>query len=239
MVNKYIIQIRFNCDMEVSQRCHIECLSEAWIRERIGIFNQYTRKSLEKQINQDFLAILLTNEKSMGIINSILEEYPPLPPNIQFTAHKNQVIESYIKGADKVYISSLDSDDMYDIKFIQYLHDYRAKENEQLLIFNTGYVYNAVMDIMIPYQNVSPPFYTQIFKVEEYLKCYRYYKMIRHFYMQDMPHTIINMPMFLLILHNTNSYQYYRRDFPKAFDLSYQIKSIKTVKLLFGLGEND
>lgn len=237
MEKKYVISIRFNSDTEVSGRCKVDCLSQEWIKTRIALFNQYTRKSLEGQSNQDFVAVLSCQESSMGLIREELKKYEPLNTNIVFTSRKNEVIESYIKEADKVYISALDSDDMYHPQFVQYLHDYHEQEGEQLLIFTEGYIYNAINGNADYYHYVAPPIYTQIFNRVEYLNCYRYYKMIRHFYMQRIKHTVITKPMYILILHNNNSFRYYRQEYPKLFGETYIVPEWKEIAEEFGINK--
>lgn len=235
MSTKYIITLRFNSDTEVASRCQVNATGKEWIAGRINIFNTYTRKSLERQTNQDFIAVLSCQEESMPYIEEVLSNYPKLPNNIIFTSQKNQVIENYISGDDKVYITALDSDDMYHPGFIQYLHDYEEKENEHLLIFNRGYIYNVLNDVIDDYKYVSPPFYTQIFDVNEYLTTYRYYKMIRHFYMQRLEHTVIDIPMYIIILHNLNSFKYYQQEYPKLFEEKQYEEKWEKVIDIFGL----
>lgn len=235
MNTKYVIALRFNSDTEVAGRCKVDNLSKEWISERIAIFNRYTRQCLEKQSNQDFIAVLSCQEQSMEYIKEELKKYKPLNANIIFTSKKQEVIENYIKDADKVYIAALDSDDVYKTGVVQYLHDYKEKPNEHLIIFNRGYIYNGINSVIDDYECVSPPYYVQIFNVKDYLTTYRYYKMMRHFYMQRLEHTCIDVPMFILILHNSNSFQYYKQEHPKLFGTEQILDNWKEILSSFGL----
>lgn len=232
---KYVIMSRFNSDTEVAGRCHVECLSEDWIRRRIAIFNQYTRRSLERQTNKDFLAVLTVQSESMALVKKILEDYPPLPSYIIFTDNKHEVVTSYVKEADKLYLSMLDSDDMYRPEFIQYLHDYKEAEDETMLVFRKGYIYNAVTDVIDHYEYVMPPFYTQIFTVETYLKSYQYYKIMRHYYMKDFKQTPIEERMFLIVLHNTNSFPHYQKEYPRLFRNEKILADEAVIKQQYGI----
>lgn len=234
-MKKYIVAIRFNSDQEVATRCKVDCLSEEWIKKRLEIFNLCTRKSLEMQTNQDFMAVVAIHPSSEEIVKKLLKAYPTLPANIVFTSNRNKVIEGYIRGADKVFVSSLDSDDMYAPEFMQYLHDYHEREDETLIIFTKGYVYNLYTHIIDEYESPSPPFYTQIFKVKEYLDYYRYYHLIRHWYMQRFKHTAISKPLYMIILHDKNSYGNYKNIAPRVFGTEQVLSNWKSVKQQYHL----
>ena len=92
MNTKYVIALRFNSDTEVAGRCKVDNLSKEWISERIAIFNRYTRQCLEKQSNQDFIAVLSCQEQSMEYIKEELKKYKPLNANIIFTSKMYMIL---------------------------------------------------------------------------------------------------------------------------------------------------
>lgn len=217
MRSKYIVSIRFNSDLEVANRCNIDLLSESWIKKRLEIFNRYTRKSLEMQTNQDFIAILSVHKDSIELVNKVLNNYPKLPNNIIFTTEKEQLIEEELKGYDNIYLIALDSDDMYHPNFIQYLHEYPVEQETHFLQVCRGYVYNALTKIVGEYYSPSSPFYVQIFSVEDYMNSIRYYNYVRHYYIQHFSPKIINEKMCMVILHDSNSWQKYEEKYPDLF----------------------
>jgi len=225
MKTRYIICSRFNSDINLSTQFRIvDSLTDKWIAYRMLIFNLYTRKSLEAQTNQDFLCVLTVHPDSMPIVEKELQKYPVLPSNIIFTPDKNGTIETYIQNADQLYLSNLDSDDMYNPKFIQFLHDHPVQKDTPLLIFKNGYIYNTNTGVINNYHSPSPPFFTETFDVKAYLSSARYAPAIAHGYMERFRHETITERMFIIILHNRNTWPNYWREEPKVFE-SQQILS--------------
>ncbi len=218
MITRYIIVSRFNSDIGLSQEYHItDSLTEKWIAYRMEIFNRFTRKSLEFQTNQEFLCLLTFHPDSTDIIQKELLKYPPLPSNIVFTSDKKSLIENYILNADQLYLSNLDSDDMYHPKFIQFLHDHKVQSDKPLLIYKNGYIFNTNTGIINNYYCQSPPFFTEVFDVKDYLSYAMYYPPLAHGYMEYFAHETILDPMFIVILHNRNTWPNYRYHVAQVF----------------------
>lgn len=151
-------------------------LTAGWIKYRMNVFMTYTMKCLKKQTNQDFVALIQYADRTKPLIKLELSKYEPLSKNIQFVpASKYQEnIMKLITGFDHLYLVRLDCDDMYHNSIVQQLTDYRPKSNTQALINQRGYVYDAVRQRFAAINQQSPPFYTLIYKVDEYAKGKRY-----------------------------------------------------------------
>lgn len=221
--------------MEVKDTFHIECLSKEWISYRLKVFNEFTRRSLEMQTNQDFVAIVGIHESTRYIIQDELKKYPRLPSNIIMTSDIQGEIERRIKGADYMYLIQLDSDDMYHPSFIEYLHHYHVNPNKSVVFANYGYMYNVNTQAMEEYYFSSSNFITQIFSVEEYMKSARYYYYILHAYMKRYPHEEIDKRMSMIILHDKNSWPKYAKVYPKLFEKPKDYTKTKQVLKNFGL----
>ncbi|MDF2878594.1 MAG: hypothetical protein K0S30_1690 [Clostridia bacterium] len=219
MKTRYIIYSRFNSDIGLSKQFHVsDSLSEKWIAYRLLIFNLYTRRSLEAQTNQDFLSVLNVHPDSMSIVEAELKKYPPLPPHIVFTSDKNQTIETYIRDADQLYLCNLDSDDMYHPSFVQFLHEHPTQKDKPLLLLKNGYILNTNTHVVNHYYSPSPPFFAEIFDVKDYLSYARFYPPLAHGYMERFNHETITQRLFMIILHDRNTWPNYRREVPKVFE---------------------
>ncbi|MHC1750266.1 MAG: glycosyltransferase [Cellulosilyticaceae bacterium] len=216
MNKKIVVFSRFNSDIALSKSFNVDSTSREWIERRIGIFNKYTRVSLENQTNQNFLAVLTTLPESMTIIQETLEKYKPLSNNIVFTPEKDKVIEAYIKDADVVYIVHIDSDDMYAIDFIEKLQNYTPNSYTGVLVCQKGYLLNDTDFMVATYFNKAPAVFTEIFKVKDYLEMYQNYPTIGHASIIYAGHEVLDERTFITTIHGENTWQQLGPEFYNA-----------------------
>ncbi|WP_054739950.1 glycosyltransferase [Cellulosilyticum ruminicola] len=171
MCKKIVVWILFNTINYTPAR-----LTKEWIDERIGIFEKYTLKSMKAQTNQNFEVYLCCDKTTMPIINECLAKRLPLPPNIHFdtTYSNSKAVMKDINNYDYLYHIRLDSDNLYHKDFIQKLYDYKPKKDTQVIITQNGYMYDGTDDRLATYYQPSPPFYTFIYKVQDYIDGFRY-----------------------------------------------------------------
>lgn len=232
MVEKYIFVTSFNTAKLYGGPIGY---TQEWISTRLKIFMEYTRKSLECQTNQDFLAIYHVAPCSEDIVRKELSKYEKLPDNIVFTTDKYKIIRNYLVGADRVYCSVLHSDDMYRRDFVQYLHDYIPSKDVHLLIHKRGYAYNMNTGILEYYKSSAPNFYTQIFEVKDYLGYVMYYGEVHHAYQGVFTHDANMQPMYMLGVHDKNTFRSYHLKFPRSYGEEQVIPDWKEIMESFGL----
>ncbi len=228
MKTRYVIYTRFNSDHVLSKKYHV-ALTKEWIKHRMELFNRYTRKCLQLQTNQDFLNIVHIHPDSKLIVEQELLNHPPLPKNIIFTSDKITAIENYLQDADQLFISNLDSDDLYNPHFVQFLHDYKPKENTSALICQRGYIFNSQTHIVDKYFSSSPPFFTQIYTAEEYLSYAKYYPPLAHGYMRFFNYEAITEPMYMIVLHDQNTWPKYKLHVPRCFGNEQPLSNWKEI----------
>ncbi|MCM1989301.1 glycosyltransferase family A protein [Oceanirhabdus seepicola] len=190
-----------------TQGKEVKGFTKEWIENRIDIFMNYTLKSLKNQTNQNFLARVIYHHSTEKIVKQTLAKYDELPNNVKFLTRKqyNQDILEVIKGHDYLYFVRLDSDDMYHKSYIQKLHDYQPKKETKALINQKGYVYDSINNRLIEFFHKSPPFFTFIFKVEEFLSGVRWYKTEHgHTGVIKLPHEILQGRNYIFHAHNNN-----------------------------------
>ncbi|MEV5030140.1 glycosyltransferase [Paenibacillus sp. LPE1-1-1.1] len=185
-------------------------LTAGWIHYRMSVFMKYTMKSLKKQTNQDFVALIQYADCTEFLIKQELGKYEPLPENIQFVpASKYQEnIAQLITGFDRLYLVRLDCDDMYHKSIVQQLRDFRPKSSTQALINQKGYIYDAVRQRFTATRHQSPPFYTLIYKSEEYLKGKRHAIPGGHRYVIKLKHEILTKKgnrNYMIVVHKRNT----------------------------------
>jgi hypothetical protein len=192
--------------------------SKSWIDTRINIFMNYTLKSLKSQINQDFLAIILYEPTTENLILDALCRYKQLPVNIQFINYNlyNSTIYNAIKEYEYFYLVRIDCDDMYHTSYIQQLHDFQHKQETKVIINQTGYLYDSVNNRLADYYFESPPFYTLIYKSEDYIGKMRYKLPGGHAGAIQLPHEIIDKTNFLFHIHSTNTLNKFTQKFNKG-----------------------
>lgn len=222
---KIIINSSFNTLFKNNK----ERLTKDWIDTRISIFMKYTMRSLKSQTNQDFIAMLKYEDSTDSIIKEALNHYKKLPNNIQFVKNSeyDAKISKAIKGYEYLYLVRIDSDDMYHISYVQQLHDYRPKENTVTLINQNGYIYDITQNRIARWSRNSPPFYTLIYKVRDYLAGTRYKLIGGHPGAIKLPHEIISKSNFMVTFHGNNtSTEFKYNDKNKIITNSYEVEKI-------------
>ncbi|AKL95221.1 putative rhamnosyl transferase [Clostridium aceticum] len=203
---KIIVDMEFNSR---ATKCRASKLSrtKAWIDYRISIFNKFTLKSLKKQTNQNFLTLVRYDKNTRNFIKAALSNYAPLPSNVKFIASDEyeNIIKKTIVGYDDLYLVQLDCDDMYHKTFIDQLHAYEPKKSTQVLINQKGYVYDSINNRLGHWYYLSPPFYTTINKVKDYLKGKRISIGSHHAIAIKYPHEIIHKTNYMVLIHNKNT----------------------------------
>lgn len=168
---RIIVDIEFNSR---ATKCRATKLSRTkeWIDYRILIFNKYTLNSLKKQTDQNFLALIRYDKKTSALINNALSNYGPLPNNIKFipSDEYENIVKKNIAGYDYLYLVQLDCDDMYHKTFIEQLHKYQPHKDTQVLINQKGFVFDSINNRLGHWYYLSPPFYTTVNKVADYMK---------------------------------------------------------------------
>ncbi|MCR8744696.1 glycosyltransferase family A protein [Romboutsia lituseburensis] len=218
MNKKIIVSIVFNTlnfdqvlknDQIISPR-----LTKEWIDYRMEIFMKYTCKSLINQSNQSFTAIVHYEQSTENLVMDALSNYEPLPNNIIFTCLPGHDINNLISNYEYVYITRIDSDDVYHPKFIQQLLDFKDNSVE-CIINQKGYVYDVSNNKLGIWEAQSPPFYTLVYNVEDYYRGKRYKLPNGHPDAIRLKHYILDKYNFMVIVHGKNTSTKFENKFNK------------------------
>ncbi|WP_158737184.1 glycosyltransferase family A protein [Alteribacillus sp. YIM 98480] len=204
-----IVNIAFN----VLRKFHVPprpqpetVLTKEWIENRMDIFMNYAMKSLSNQTNNNFIALVRYEDCTKNLIREALRKYDKVPNNVIFV--KNSKFSRHIKKLiihyDYFYLVRLDSDDMYHKTYIQRLYDFKHNTDTKVLINRKGFVYNSLTNQMATYSNPSPPFYTLIYKTDDYLNGVRY-SIPKHRDAIKLPHKILKGYNFIVNIHSINT----------------------------------
>lgn len=203
MKRKVVIEINFN-----NYGMNPERLSREWLEDRIRIFQNLTLRSLKKQTNQNFLAVVKLAGGCSDLVEEILAQYKPLPANVQFgtSIESKRRMEAYIEGAQELYIARLDSDDLYHKSFVQQLHDYKPKPGTVALVNTHGYTWDRVNGLMEKSYHPCMAFYTFIYSVPDFLSGYRVQipNGGGHKNVILLPHEIFDGRNYVNVIHNSN-----------------------------------
>lgn len=227
-----IINIRFNTPMNTY--VEVPRLTKEWIDYRMDIFMNYTCKSLINQTNQSFIGIVRYDELSHNLIEEALSRYPKLPDNIVFTPSPNRIINKALKNYDYLYLNRIDCDDMYHPTFVQQLIDFPFYEGLECILNQHGYIYDSVNNRLGTWFHKSPPFYTLIYKSEDYLNK-KYYKLNRgHTGAILLNHEIINNKNFIVNVHEKNTMTKFEKSHTKEVILDENLKTsiLKEFKII-------
>lgn len=150
---------------------------KSWIDGRMDIFFNYTLKGFKAQTNQDFTAIYNYTDPSEELVLNAIKERGGLPDNVLFVPRSKyeEVVDELIEGYDQLYLTKLDSDDIYVKTFVQTLHDLKPKDSTEVVICNYGYMYDTLNDRMAKIWHMSASFHAYIYKLSE--ETVRYYSL--------------------------------------------------------------
>lgn len=233
-MKKIIILSNFNLNMNAHPE--VERLSKSWIFYRINIFMKYTCKSSINQTNQSFDHIIVYDSLSEDTINLALSKYPPLPNNIRFVKKEDlrKEIDNLVKGYDYFYRVRIDADDIFHPTFIQQLHDYNPKPETESLINQKGYIYDIENNRLAHWYYYSPPFFTVIYNVDEYLKGKRHHFPGGHKDAAKLNHEILDKENFIVTVHGKNTETKFSSVFNTGLieDVEYKNSILKDFKLI-------
>lgn len=141
--------------------------TEWWINNRINIFINFTAKSLLQQSNQNFYAVYAIEDSTENLIKSALSKYPKLPDNINFVKKSDysNYIDTLSKGYDILYLTRLDSDDMYVNDFVDKIYNFNILDDTEVLLCRNGYIYDSVSNKLAEYSHNAFTFYTFIYRL--------------------------------------------------------------------------
>lgn len=185
-----------------------------WLENRISIFMNFTLKCLQKQTLQDFTAVYAINDSSEDMINEILTQYPPLPANIILIkkSEYSNLISSLCVDYDILYLTRLDSDDMYPKEFVKTLMEFPVKEETQELLCQEGFIYNSQTNQLAEY----------------YHQMFTYYTFIYELYKEDVQFSSLALtPMDFLV------------NFPHGATMQYNYETIPGRQFLFHIHGNN
>lgn len=228
LINKsVIVEIHFN-----SYGFKKERFTKKWIDYRIKIFMMYTCRSLMKQTNKNFKAFIYYADQSNSLIQRALRRYKKLPSNIQFVriSDRNKRVLDCLEGFKHVYFVRVDSDDMYRKNFIAQLHAFKPKPSTKALINQRGFWYDSNRKRLAAVVRKSPPFYTLIFKTEDFKKGMRY-PLKGHGSVIRLSHEKLKPRNYMVVIHGKNTSTRYR--IQKKTDYRVKRKRIRKILKLY------
>lgn len=222
MNNKLIvIDIPFNTAF---RNINPDRLKKDWIDYRINIFMNYTFNSLVNQTNQNFLCFLRYDKESESLIFDALSKYPKLPNNIIFTPNFNKEISQRIENYDFFYHVRLDSDNMYHREFIDKLHKFKYYDGLECILCQSGYIYDSVNDKLGTWHFESPPFYTFLYKTQDYINNFRYKLKSGHASAIEFKHEIFPERNFVVVIHEKNLLSKFESSFIQGYVTDEKLK---------------
>ncbi|MGL4737875.1 MAG: hypothetical protein ACRCW2_10515 [Cellulosilyticaceae bacterium] len=205
MTRKIVIWAFFNVDPGWANNPYKEArLTKEWIDYRMGLFMNYTCKSFRMQSNQDFLALIAYDPKTEALIQEALAAYEPLPDNIRFITNLYAETCKACVGYDRLYHMRIDSDNMIHPDFVSKLWAIDPGEDTEVIIPQWGYVYDVIGGGLCEFYQESPPFYTLIYKEDEYRKGKSLRGANGHAGMIQLNHEILEGHNFMVLVHKQN-----------------------------------
>ncbi|MED1793419.1 MULTISPECIES: glycosyltransferase [Brevibacillus] len=227
---KIIVGIAFNSKKLKYNRK--KRFSKRWIKSRMKIFMKYTRRSLQRQTNQGFDALIEYEDRSRKHIKKQLRKYKKLPRNIKFIPKSmyQRSIKKRLKGYRYLYLVRLDSDDLYRRSYIQQLRNHRRRKGVKAIINQNGYMYDSKKKRIAPMYAKSPAFYTLIYKAKSYRRGKRYKLRGGHPAVIRLRHDKLRLRNYVHIIHSGNTTSKFRSKRNKIIDKRRVVKDRRRVR---------
>lgn len=175
-----------------------------WIDYRIDIFMKYTGNCLINQTNQNFTCYVRYSESTEDLIFEALSKYPKLPDNIIFISDPTEYISKAVEENDYLYHVNIDSDNMYDIDFIDQLDKFDYVDGVECLLCHDGYIYDSNTDRLAKITHFSPSLYVYVYTK----RTYKMYFKKRLFEPHALCQHKVNLPIpgrtYMIITHVKN-----------------------------------
>lgn len=213
-MKKVIVGIEFNSRSGNGDKRWDRGLTMEWISYRMSIFMKFTLQCLIGQTTQKFTSLIQYADTTEDLIRNELDKYPPLPGNIRFVPRSKyqDEVKNEIQGYKFLYLVRLDVDDMYINTYIQQLHEVNPDSATKALICKKGYLYDFKHHRLAAVKRKSPPFYTFIYKVKDYLSGYRHRIPGKggHGRVFKLPHEIMKGRNYMVVVHSMNTVNTFR-----------------------------
>jgi len=155
----HFILTRFNLKLWPRDKKGARIDREAWIVERMGLFEKYCYPSIKRQSCKEFRWVLLlddsTPEKIVERLDKLREECPQMElckVPVQYSQHFAELFQKYVQRgmgeADKVLTTYLDNDDALSVDYVERVQAAAAKcQGRTVLTFAEGCQYFTGMRI--------------------------------------------------------------------------------------------
>lgn len=209
---KHIFRIKFNVSYKQFNNPFLEVrLTKEWMAYRLAVFMKYTYPSLVNQTDQNFIVLIAYDSLSDSILKKLLEDYPPLAPNVIFTSDMPGEIKKLIIDSEYAIFTYWDSDNILHPDLVRKIHEVDPTKH-QAVINQNGYVYDLARHILGCYSHQAPDtFYSVIYKAKEYVNGFRYpfsansyEEFITGFPCLSLNPYILTERNFLILIHNKN-----------------------------------
>jgi len=152
-----------------------ENIALEWMNYRLWLFDYFTYPSVVSQTNQNFVWIVLFDEKTPMLYRRIIKKYSRISPiyskstSVQDLAMK--VVKRFIRPeVDYIITTRMDVDDMISKDFIQRVQFDMPKKDNFQLVFPLGYVFRLQDNVLMEREYLYNQFPSYIEKNSDNVK---------------------------------------------------------------------
>lgn len=135
----HVLLTRFNLAMDFGGKAQRRWLDEAWLQDRVRLFERYCYPSVLAQTCQDFTWLVLCDEASPLWLTEWLQESCPRATAIRVTDARRETLEPHLPNCEWLLSTRLDSDDALHRDFIGTVQSYTHEPGRTFLDPVIGY----------------------------------------------------------------------------------------------------
>jgi hypothetical protein len=161
-------------------------IDQAWLNKRYVFFRDNTLKRLREQTNKDWVLWVNCQDGMQEQIDELIKLLESSPINVVYTFGDGPVpvevvgvypfLQEELKQSDYVYVTRIDSDDLYSSDAIQIARDVKptVEGRVEASMFCRGYLYDVNTGRLGVYKSPSTPFHTIMIPTPAFLNPDRY-----------------------------------------------------------------
>lgn len=186
-----------------------------WLMKRLEIMHDYTARSLDVQMKQNFDWHILTRPETKEFVNNNFKSWNYLE-HILTPEESGQKIQDEMKDSillqkpetsiyEALIVIRLNSDDCYRKDFIHIVQEHIIKPGMESFVFQCGFMWYQNEDIIVKRKFASPPFYGMIYDPVKYAKGFRYDIRGHNYVRSDFQSHAIRDDLWLWIVNDYNN----------------------------------
>lgn len=197
-------------------------INQEWLNKRYAFFRDNTLKRLRESTNKDWILWINCQQGMENEIDVLMECIQPIQERVIVTFGDGPIplavagvypfLQEELKQSDYVYVTRIDSDDLYSSDALQLVRECKPQKMGRIeaSMFCRGYMYDVNTKQQGTYKSPSTPFHTIMMPTSVFLNPNRYRDEVwnkvgdHSFVNKYLPYQVLPDWKFTVLIHGSN-----------------------------------